>query len=80
VADILSGFIETSNVDVIHSRAEAIESLICKAAIDDIVVLAGKGHEQYQDIAGERLIFSDFDVAERAMDRLVLGPEEVSND
>jgi len=80
VADILSGFIDASDVDVIHSRADAIESLIRKAAIDDMVVLAGKGHEQYQDVAGERLLFSDFDVAESVMGRLALGPEEVSND
>ena len=46
------------------------ERLYCKCdAIDlskkdDIVCIAGKGHEKYQDVAGERLPFDDVSVAE----------------
>ena len=40
-------------------RAEAITEAIDAAAPDDIVLIAGKGHEQTQEIDGEFLAFSD---------------------
>lgn len=75
VQDILQGFDTPGSVDVIHGRADAIESLMRTAAPDDVVVLAGKGHECYQEIDHERLEFSDLDVARKAMDGLP-GTEE----
>ena len=65
---------------MIHSREVAIQQVISQAAVDDIVVLAGKGHEQYQEVLGERLLFSDVAVASDAMNTFIAGPEEVSND
>ena len=44
---------------IIVARAEAIHAAITEAAADDVILLAGKGHEQYQEIHGERLPFSD---------------------
>jgi UDP-N-acetylmuramoyl-L-alanyl-D-glutamate--2,6-diaminopimelate ligase len=44
---------------VIHDRALAIRSALAAAAADDVVLVAGKGHEQYQLIGGERRPFSD---------------------
>ncbi len=80
IKDILSGFTDSSLIDVIHSREVAIQQVISQAAVDDIVVLAGKGHEQYQEVLGERLLFSDVAVASDAMNTFIAGPEEVSND
>ena len=40
-------------------RARAIEQALCDAREGDVVVLAGKGHEDYQETNGERLPFSD---------------------
>lgn len=52
---------------VILDRREAIRSAIADATAEDIVVLAGKGHEDYQDVAGVKRPFSDFDEARAAL-------------
>ncbi len=48
-------------------RAQAIEAAIAGAADADVVLLAGKGHEATQEIAGQRLPFSDAKVARAAL-------------
>ncbi|TNC81585.1 MAG: UDP-N-acetylmuramoyl-L-alanyl-D-glutamate--2,6-diaminopimelate ligase [Oleiphilus sp.] len=68
VEDILKGFASERGVEVIHGRATAIENLLRTAKPDDIVVLAGKGHESYQEIDHKRIDFSDIEVARKAMD------------
>ncbi len=50
-------------------RAHAIELAISQAHAADVVLIAGKGHESYQEIAGRRLPFSDAQVARRALAR-----------
>ena len=40
-------------------RARAIEQALCDAREGDVIVLAGKGHEDYQETSGERVPFSD---------------------
>jgi UDP-N-acetylmuramoyl-L-alanyl-D-glutamate--2,6-diaminopimelate ligase len=40
---------------------------VSHAAIGDIVLIAGKGHETYQDIDGHKQHFSDFEVAQAAL-------------
>jgi len=50
-------------------RETAIVSAIETAAAADVVLIAGKGHEEYQEIAGVRLPFSDAAVAEAALGR-----------
>ena len=52
-----------------EDRATAIARAVHEAAADDIVLIAGKGHETYQEIAGERLPFSDAEVARGALAR-----------
>ncbi|MEQ8953444.1 MAG: UDP-N-acetylmuramoyl-L-alanyl-D-glutamate--2,6-diaminopimelate ligase, partial [Gammaproteobacteria bacterium] len=59
VQHILSGINDVAAVKVIRDRAEAIEYAILRAAPGDVVLIAGKGHENYQDIGGNRHIFSD---------------------
>ncbi|WP_088285042.1 UDP-N-acetylmuramoyl-L-alanyl-D-glutamate--2,6-diaminopimelate ligase [Ideonella sp. A 288] len=52
---------------VIADRREAIERAVTEAAVADVVLVAGKGHESTQEIAGVRHAFSDVDVALRAL-------------
>ncbi len=49
-------------------RARAIFEAIGNARCGDVVLIAGKGHEDYQEIAGERLSFSDAAVARKALE------------
>jgi UDP-N-acetylmuramoyl-L-alanyl-D-glutamate--2,6-diaminopimelate ligase len=52
---------------VIEDRARAITLTINKARAIDTVLLAGKGHEDYQEIKGERQPFSDSEIAHRVL-------------
>jgi UDP-N-acetylmuramoyl-L-alanyl-D-glutamate--2,6-diaminopimelate ligase len=54
---------------VLVDRREAIELALSIAREGDTVVLAGKGHEDYQIVGHERLPFSDCDVALRTLER-----------
>lgn len=56
-----------ANYHVIEDRAAAIDYAIAQARICDVVLIAGKGHEPYQEIKGVRLPFSDAEVAQRAL-------------
>ena len=66
-ADIRAGFDDVTAVEFVAGRGEAIAQLIASVAADDVVVLAGKGHEDYQEINGQRHAFSDLVEAERAL-------------
>jgi UDP-N-acetylmuramoyl-L-alanyl-D-glutamate--2,6-diaminopimelate ligase len=48
-------------------RARAIEKVILEATENDVILVAGKGHEDYQEIAGKRLPFSDAAAARAAV-------------
>lgn len=48
-------------------RARAIAQAVKMAQKGDVVLIAGKGHENYQEISGVRLPFSDVDVAQNAL-------------
>jgi UDP-N-acetylmuramyl tripeptide synthase len=65
IADIVAGM--ASNYCVEADRAAAIVLAIEQAESGDVVLLAGKGHEDYQDIGGVKLPFSDAEVALRAL-------------
>jgi len=58
VADILSGC-QTNKIEVIQDRAKAIQQAITRATPQDCIIIAGKGHEQYQEIKGVQRPFSD---------------------
>ncbi len=53
--------------DVEPQREAAIRRAIAEAASRDVVLIAGKGHEEYQEIRGTRLPFSDVAVARAAL-------------
>ncbi len=67
VADIRAGLAAHSDVWVEHDRRRAISDAISQARKKDIVLVAGKGHEETQLIAGERRPFSDLAVAADAL-------------
>lgn len=56
-------------VKVEPDRRQAIYDTIASAGEQDVVVIAGKGHESYQEIHGTRLPFSDVEVATEALRR-----------
>ena len=60
---ILDGFQDPDAATVIEDRGAAIAWTISNAAAHDVVLLAGKGHENYQLIDGERRDFSDYGAA-----------------
>ena len=66
IADIVIGFAD-KNYQVIENRALAISYAISNAQAGDVVLLAGKGHENYQEVSGKRLPFSDIEQAHAAL-------------
>ena len=55
--------------EVEADRARAIESMILSSRKKDVVLIAGKGHETYQEVAGRRAHFSDEEQARAALAR-----------
>lgn len=67
VTDILGGMQRPGGAEVIHDRAEAIRRGILEAAQGDWVLIAGKGHESYQERSGQRRPFADIDIAREVL-------------
>ena len=63
IVDILAGMPDSLAVRVAPNRADAIREAIACAEDNDCVLIAGKGHERYQDIAGNKTPFSDTEEA-----------------
>ena len=64
IADIVGGM---ERPEIEADRATAIRRAVSVADVADVVLLAGKGHENYQEIAGQRLPFSDLAQARAAL-------------
>ena len=62
ISDILSGIPNLDKVSVIPDRREAIFKALSLKGEEDLVVIAGKGHEDYQIVKGRREHFSDREV------------------
>jgi UDP-N-acetylmuramoyl-L-alanyl-D-glutamate--2,6-diaminopimelate ligase len=69
IENIVAGFSHPTSHNVIAERAEAIDTAVRSAAPNDIVLVAGKGHETYQERDGTRTPFSDIDEARLALRR-----------
>lgn len=69
VADILCGVLQGALVTVERDRAQAIAQAIHQANPNDFILVAGKGHEDYQLIGDQLLPFSDREVARRLLEQ-----------
>jgi UDP-N-acetylmuramoyl-L-alanyl-D-glutamate--2,6-diaminopimelate ligase len=67
IADIARGIERAHEVEPLRERA--IQKAVRAAVKNDVLLIAGKGHEEYQEIAGRRLPFSDAAVARAALAR-----------
>jgi len=66
VKDILKGC-DSKKVTVIHNREQAIQVAINNSDKYDCIVIAGKGHESYQEVGGNRLPFSDQQIVNQTL-------------
>ncbi len=76
-AQIMAGFAGqrkmTSHIQMELHRADAIRLAVKQAAAEDIILIAGKGHEEYQEIAGVKHPFSDREQAIACLKRRTQG-------
>ena len=68
ISQILLGMAGHAPPIVQADRAQAIRETLALAGASDVLLIAGKGHEDYQEVAGRRLPFSDVDHVRRALD------------
>ena len=66
IDQVLAGLRAPALAQVQADRARAIAATLHAAAAEDVVLVAGKGHETYQEVRGERLSFSDVEQVQRA--------------
>lgn len=69
VADIVAGLTHADAAVVLRDRAAAIAKAIAEAGRNDVVLIAGKGHETYQDVNGVKHPFEDAAVARDCLRR-----------
>ena len=69
VKDILRGFSNPADCEVEHDRAAAIGAAVLRARRGDVVLVAGKGHENYQQIGAARIAFNDAEQVKQALQR-----------
>jgi UDP-N-acetylmuramoyl-L-alanyl-D-glutamate--2,6-diaminopimelate ligase len=67
IDDVVAGLTHPERATIIEDRAAAIAWVVGSATDDDVVLLAGKGHEDYQESGGKRTPFSDFALAAAAL-------------
>jgi len=69
IEDIVAGFRNGTSeaIEIEADRRKAIERAIQKARKDDVILIAGKGHETYQVIGAEKIHFSDKEVAQQCL-------------
>jgi UDP-N-acetylmuramoyl-L-alanyl-D-glutamate--2,6-diaminopimelate ligase len=73
IADILEGVLSTSDKIVQPDRYEAIMEAVRSAGPDDLVLLAGKGHETFQTIGDDKRHFDDREIGREALASLKQG-------
>jgi UDP-N-acetylmuramoyl-L-alanyl-D-glutamate--2,6-diaminopimelate ligase len=70
VQQILAGLPRGATARVEHDRARAIRATLAQSGPEDVVLIAGKGHEEYQIYGSERRPFSDQSVARAALEAM----------
>ena len=59
INDILAGMLDAGHARAVEGRAEAVTNAVMQAKENDVVLVAGKGHEDYQIVGNRRLDYSD---------------------
>ena len=67
LADIVAGIAAPARARVVEDRRAAIALALAEAAANDVVLIAGKGHEDYQEMAGVKQPFSDVSEAQAGL-------------
>ncbi len=67
IGDAMKGFMHPGKAKRITDRREAIEQTVAQADPNTIILIAGKGHETYQEIDGTRHPFDDREIARKAL-------------
>lgn len=62
IQDILTGISQSEKITVLHNREQALRYAIQSADKDDVILVAGKGHEDYQIIGTQKQHFSDREI------------------
>ena len=78
VADIVGGLPAGVRATVIHEREAAIRETLAAAGEGDVVLVAGKGHEDYQIVGGVRRPCSDRDVVRAALAATAAAPRSAA--
>lgn len=68
IEDVCSGLKGSTEFEKVVDRKQAIYKALSLARPGDICLVAGKGHEGYQEVKGERFVFSDVDVVQSFLD------------
>jgi len=70
IQDIVNGLTdeEYSKITINHNRLNAIKHALSLANADDIIIIAGKGHEEYQIYGNDRVYYSDFAAVRALLD------------
>lgn len=69
IENILVGIENDIDVHIEADRQRAIEYAVNDAALEDMVLIAGKGHEHYQEISGVKKPFNDYEIAMKAIQK-----------
>jgi UDP-N-acetylmuramoyl-L-alanyl-D-glutamate--2,6-diaminopimelate ligase len=67
IADILAGIPNLEKIEIIENRADAIKRAVSTALATDVVVIAGKGHEDYQILKDQIIHFDDREHVRKAL-------------
>ena len=65
IVDIVAGVSDRKNIEIIPDREDAIKRAVEIAGSGDIILVAGKGHENYQEVNGVKSHFSDNEVLKK---------------
>lgn len=72
IAEALKDVPEGKSVELIAERRDAIYHALSEAAANDVIMIAGKGHENYQILADKTIHFDDREVVQEYMEEKVI--------
>ena len=73
IDEIISGCVSKDSYTVIVNREQAIDFALQMASSNDVVLIAGKGHEKYQHIKNQKIAFDDAEIAAKQLARVAHG-------